>query len=395
MVIKKTSLRNKLAVEIFCLAVILKQFYILPSGSFQLGDLGFMLFFGICFIQHLTKLTKKDLFLVVFFLFVVFVNIISDLIASFEPQTNFGSSFTVILFYLYNFLVVFAFENVFNDKESMKFLSKTMKIVLIIQLVIYIFGVGRWYGGKRYQGTFNDPNQYGFFILTALFIIFNVGRALSEKKLLIWCALSIFLIMLSSSTGMILGLMAFVGFSLLMWVKQNVSNSFFIAICCIVVVLCICTFILLFYSGNLISTTSIQNETVRRVLEKINEFSNDFIRAFASDRNMMRVVENPEIMLLGSGEGTDSAWGIDFNESGDIHSDFFSIIFSYGIIPSLFLFVWVTRCVKGLSAKYVGAYLGLLAESFTLVNHRQPLLWCFIVMASFDIFQKSKSCNHY
>lgn len=390
MVIKKNTIRNKLAVDIFCLAVILKQFYILPSGSFQLGDLFFMLFVGICFVQKQIKLTKKDFFLVCFFFLAALVNIISYVAASFETPKYSESPFIVILFYLYNFLIVFAFENTFDDIPSLELLSRTMKLALLIQIVVYVLGIGRWYGGARYKGTFNDPNQYGFFVLTALFVIFNIGRALSEKNTLIWCALSVFLILLSSSTGMMLGLLSFVVFTILMWIKGKVSKSIFIVICCVAIVLCVCLFILLFYSDNLISTSSIQNEAIRRLLEKINEFSGGFVKSFAADRNMMRVIKYPEIMLLGSGEGMGEAWGIDFNEGGDIHSDFFSIVFSYGIIPSFFLFMWFFFCFRGISSKYVGVYLGLLAESFTLVNHRQPLFWCFIAMASFDVFHRNK-----
>lgn len=393
MVIKKSTIQNKLAVYIFCLAVILKQFYLLPSGSFQLGDLFFMLFFGICFVQKRIMLSKKDLFLVAFFFLAAIVNIISYVAASFEVTKYADSSFTIILFYLYNFLIVFAFENTFDDKDSLELLCRAMKLALLIQIAVYVLGIGRWYGGSRYKGTFNDPNQYGFFIMTAFFVIFNVGRVLKEKNTLIWCALSVFLILLSSSTGMMLGLMSFVGFTFLMWIKVRVSKSIFIVICCVAIVLGVCLFVLLFYSDNLISTSTIQNEAIRRLLEKINEFSGGFVKSFAADRNMMRVIKYPEMMLLGSGEGMGKAWGIDFNEGGDIHSDFFSIVFSYGIIPSSFLFIWFFFCFKGISAKYVGVYLGLLAESFTLVNHRQPLFWCFIVMASFEVFQRDKQSN--
>ena len=393
MVIKKNTIRNKLAVDVFCLAVILKQFYILPSGSFQLGDLFFMLFFGICFIQKRIILTRKDLFLVVFFFLAALVNIISYVAASFEIPKYAESPIIVILFYAYNFLIVFAFENTFDDKHSLELLSRAMKLALLIQIAVYALGIGRWYGGTRYKGTFNDPNQYGFFILTALFVVFNVGRALAEKNTLIWCALSVFLILLSSSTGMMLGLLSFAGFTFLMWIKGKVSRSIFIVICCAAIVLCVCLFVLLFYSDNLISTSSIQNEAIRRLLEKINEFSGGFVKSFAADRNMMRVIKYPGMMFLGSGEGMGKAWGIDFNEGGDIHSDFFSIVFSYGIIPSSFLLIWFFSCFRGISAKYVGVYLGLLAESFTLVNHRQPLFWCFIVMASFEAFQRNKQSN--
>ena len=65
----------------------------------------------------------------------------------------------------------------------------------------------------------------------------------------------------------------------------------------------------------------------------------------------------------------------------EIHSSFFDVWFSYGLIPTTFLVYWIVKNVIRCEKAQRAAVLALLAESFTLMNCRQPFFWFVIVMA--------------
>lgn len=65
----------------------------------------------------------------------------------------------------------------------------------------------------------------------------------------------------------------------------------------------------------------------------------------------------------------------------EIHSSFFDVWFSYGIIPAAVLVYWIVRNVIRCDRAQRAAVLALLAESFTLMNCRQSFFWFLIVMA--------------
>lgn len=382
--------KRNIAVIVFCIACFLKQFYLLPSGSFQLGDLFFMLFAGICFVLYSRSfvLSNTDKVLLLFVCLVFLQNVIHGLFRAPSWDTFIGSVL-VSAYYIYNFLIVITFRHVFNNPTALHSLAKSFKLALIFQLVVLATGLGRSYGISRYQGTFNDPNQYGFFILTALFFVYQIGKLEKDKMHIVWSLLAVLLIAPSASTGMILGLGGFILVNIICWLYRNLSRSVFVSICVIGLVILIVLFVVLFYSGINFTVNNANSSIFTRVLSKVNKFSGDFFVSFAKDRNMMRVANNPSMLIVGSGEGTDKAWGVSFDERGDIHSDLLSIFFSYGIATFSLFIIWVALNIKGIDSRYLGIYGGLFLESMTLVNHRQPFFWCLFVLASFSVFKHS------
>ena len=376
---------RELSKALFCIGVFTKQFYILPSGSFQLGDLFFMLSFLSCIGLGKVRIAKIDFSFMTFVLLACIINM-----SAFLSDGFYGNGLTVSMFYVYNLLAVIAFRNSFRSLDDLLSLSKVMLVSMLTQLVLYLGGGGRWYSSGRYMGTFNDPNQYGFFVLSAIFFTWIIYKSAGFKLRFLCLVCGSFLVMLSSSTGMILGIGAFAGGLFLVFLYNHLSRSVFRFLLAVCIIICIVVFYILFFGNTKIIVSSDSN-LISRLAEKINKFSGNFISGFVKDRNMTRVMEHPEFLLVGSSEGASSRFNIEFGEGGDIHSDMFSLLFSYGIIPFSILMVWIILNMRGLAAVYIPVYLGLIMESITLVNHRQPLFWCLIAMASFDEFKRNKA----
>ena len=94
------------------------------------------------------------------------------------------------------------------------------RINLIFQVLLLVSGRGRYFyetwGGSRFRGTFNDPNQFAFFIFIMMLVLFMEYRRkavyTAKTRIGFWgmFLLGVFLIGKAKSTGMFIGLLLFV-----------------------------------------------------------------------------------------------------------------------------------------------------------------------------------------
>lgn len=131
-----------------------------------------------------------------------------------------------------------------------------------------------------------------------------------------------------------------------------------------------------------------------RIQQKLWKLANGNFYDLLYDRSAERLVLEPQYLLYGAGEGFFERFipydgfeqllspGVfDVFHVNEIHSSFFDVWFSYGIIPAAVLVYWIVRNVIRCDRAQRAAVLALLAESFTLMNCRQPFFWFVIVMA--------------
>ena len=158
---------HKASAVLFLASIFLKQFYILPSGSFQLGDLAFMLAAASELIMAVgeVRVSHLDVPFLIFVGFETTVNCIWSFLAL-------SSAFFIpIAHYLYILIVVLTARTDLDSRELLVVLVWVLRVALLIQIVVLFAGVGRWYMGDRYKGTFNDPNQFAFYLLSSFLTI--------------------------------------------------------------------------------------------------------------------------------------------------------------------------------------------------------------------------------
>lgn len=372
--------------KIFLIGIFLKQFYILPSGNFQIGDFCMMLSFAVYFLirkKGSIYISKSNR---LFVLYVVCISIINFIYFIIYDNSGFMKS---SLYYLFNLLVLILFvaylELEENSKIFLKLLMCVLKLSLITQACFFLLGFGKWYAGSRYEGTFNDPNQYGVYILFSTLLIYIIG-IMFKKKTLLWLIVGFALIVLSASTGMLLGIFAFIVTNFIFNFRNlNKKKIYAYFIVCILVAV---FYVLLSNQLLKLSSSVTENFLYERVMEKLTKFSGDTgEESLLSDRGWNRIVEYPQYFVYGSGEGYFQR----FNTGLEIHSSVLGPLFYYGLIPFLILVSWLRKKFKNLNIGLYCVYFSILTESFFLVNNRQPMFWMLLVLPSCSLLEKDES----
>ena len=374
--------RNSIKISnlLFLAYWILKSFYTQSSGGLQIGDYVFCLSFFCFFCETVKKrelgaLIGKDSLLFVYVCIVAFINGIYSIM---YPS---GGFLKPILYFIFNFLVVVEFRYIAEDKKFLnKFFVATF-LCIFIQVLVYLSGSGRWYGGLRYMGTFNDPNQLAFFVMSRFFIMFIIySRVCYENKInfllmVLSFVMGIFLIMQSASTGMLLGFGVFCVAWLVNYCIANRKNKKVILM--ILFIACVVAFLgcggdKLLFKDSFISD---------RLKEKLNKMSDSSGNGFIKDRNLGAFFYKPYYILFGAGEGGFVRF-IDVAANGELHSTILSLLFYYGIIPYCVLLVWIFRNLKKITILEFSIYIAIFIEMLTLVNHRQSSLWILFILPS-------------
>lgn len=357
---------------IFALGVYLKEFYILPSGSLQLGDVFLLLAFIFALLWNWIRIDKIDRLLGVFVAFAVLIDLIYVMVYK-------DASFVVYASYLvFSFIMVLLFRASLKREYIILCIKNALKCALVTQVAIRFLGKGN-YLFDRYTGSFNDPNQFGYYVLMAYFLLYIISVIQKNKDYILWFPIAAFLIVLSESSGMVLGMLIF-GVSFV-WYKTNSSKTSVKWIIRIIAVF-FAVFILLIVSLNGIEMNQEESKVsgIARLFNRLGDINgiSGLIDHYIKDRSISRVVLNPLGLLYGTGEGL---WER-YVEGNEIHATMIALMFYYGIIPYLFFIRWIYKNVRGIKPVLKCVLLAQIIEAFTLTNHRQPFFWMLFVMLS-------------
>lgn len=373
---------------LFCFYVFLKQFYIRYSGKLGYADIFFIIVFLLSIGQSLRKKTllkdlKRDGYFYLFSSLCCLVNGVYYLILG-----N-GDLITYSMYWLFNCAVVFCFrklqrENGFNDK-----LALTFQINIVTQLIVYILQKGRVFvelwGATRYMGTFFDPNQFAFFILTSLLFIYIHCFQNNKKIFWIFYCISVYLISLSKSTGGFIGIAILTLIIVLRFgysfykkyvISKKVKIGFAVLMCSTVLVS-----MLILIPGKDFNVRESDYTLLNRIQYKISIILDEGIEGFLIDRSALRIVKYPQYLIYGAGEGAASRF-YSIGDLNEIHCTPLSILFCYGIVPTCILLLWIFKNSKKWNKNTLGANIALFTESLILLNIRQPFFWMLLMNES-------------
>ncbi len=380
-----------LSALLFLIYWVVKSFYTKDSGGLQIGDYIFALSFVAFFVETVMVkgvgvVCEKDKELLTFVFCVLMINLIYSVLLS-------DSEFLLpILYFIFNFCIVVEFRSLAKNKNFLKWFFIATFICIAMQLFVFIIGAGEWYAGKkdlgRYMGTFNDPNQLAFFVMSRFFILYVMFNHIQKKtkmiKLITFIAfvMTFVLVVESASTGMLLGLTVFAVVWLVTkcFISRNVVLNVFVLLAFVLLVFIIT-------GGDRLIFTGSNNFISTRLEEKLFKLSSD--GGFIKDRNLGAFFAKPYYILFGAGEG---GWGrfIDVASLGELHSSVLGLLFYYGIIPFIILIIWVVKNLRNAKKMDFCVYIAILVEMFTLINHRQASLWILFILPSiFIVMEKN------
>jgi hypothetical protein len=284
------------------------------------------------------------------------------------------------VFYLYNFLVMFAVMVIANEDYG-KLVTVT-KVGLGCALAIELGAVAlHGPGGFRGTGTFNNPNQLGYWALlvTGVWLVMKGTDRLNRVDAGALGA-ALYLVVLSLSKAAM--------FSTLLLIVTAVAlqrTSTRLTAVVGVVVVTLITVVAVFPDRTSRAIAEMTSEgLVARLEHRLGNLGGENDDSLAG-RGYDRLWENPQYLVFGAGEG--AIWR--FATSGramrmEIHSTFGALAFNYGIVGLSLFFALMTAVFRGALFRHV-LYAGpLFLYGLTHQGLRDTLLWIFfgLVVAS-------------
>lgn len=379
------------AVLFFLLFIFLKQFYLFPSGGMEAADVClFASFFMLscdCMIRRPERLfqLKTEWLFYVFLASVVMIN------AYYGIRLGRSEFFKYTCFWIFNACAIwsFCYLTEYGGKAFLTEINRVVKVNIGVQLLIYLSGHGRifreYWGAVRYQGTFNDPNQLAFFLFMMILLLYLYRCRFGDRSFPVFYVLALPVIAASKSTGILLGFFVFTILAVLYGLyqigcKKGVSVKVWILGICMGVLI-FSLFLWWIWPAADFDVKTVDYNMLTRIQEKIWKVAHGGLLGLFLDRGMEKLVLYPQYLLYGAGEGGFDRFTL-ASQVNEIHCCLFSVMFCYGLIPTSCLLIWLGRKLRRIDAAMVCAVIGLLAESFFLVNYRQPMFWMILLYGS-------------
>ena len=277
----------------------------------------------------------------------------------------------------------------------------TAKINLVVQYIIWISDRGRifheYWGAVRYMGTFNDPNQMAFFLFMMLLMIWMYRCKYGDRSFWIFFLLTLPVLADSKSTGVWLGMTVWGVFGLAyevycLWKKGYITRRMLVAVgACLLLSVSIVLYLL--WPSADFDVRTVDYNLINRIREKIWKVTNGGFYSLSLDRGAGRLFLHPQYLLCGAGEG-----GFErFSDAGavdELHSTWLSIWFCYGTLPMALMVLWLRKVLKANTPWMWCGILSLLAESFFLINYRQPVFWMILLYADVAVLgSQERDCE--
>lgn len=369
-----------LAEVVLFISLFMKQFYLRPSGSIQDGDI---LLFASFVIFYLTK--RKDTPLIQpldkkLFTFICCTYAINGAYFIFLHNTYFIKA---SIFLTFNLFAIMVFRATINSPLKYKCFFWLCKICLYTQLVVRLGGYGKTIEG-RYVSTFNDPNQYGYYVLILFAFMFVLAQCHAVKVdiTLVDYVVALYLVSLSASVGMTSTLLLLAAVAVLRRRRKHEAKKRMSPVARAVCVLCV---VYAVWNYQRIYDYVERLPVWNRMEHKMDKGRTiaERLDAFCGERGIYGAILNPQYCIWGAGDG--SYWR--FNMGVEMHCTFIGLLFCYGLIPFSILMKWLGDNIRQLNTPILPAVVVVVLESFTLVNSRQPLFWLFFVVCSIYYYQ--------
>lgn len=344
----------------------LSSIYVFPSGLPQPADGIWLLFFAVSIISVMSQgfAVPFPHPVRVWLLLCITVVLVSGYWFSVTQDAEFLKP---PLFWIYNFIVGWALL-IFIRRSGDKGL-KWLRIGVLLGLLVSAVGVFVNLGSSvRSVGWFNNPNQlaYHSICLGGMMLLLDAGQVkFKGASLLAYLSVIIGILAASSIAGfgglvlLICGVLLASGFR----VKRMAGLAVVL-----VVLMPLIGAVSLVGEGVIVESVKVRLDRMESKVEDAGD-----------ERRLYRIVEFPEMNVLGAGEGGYYRFGP--NESGEMHSSLGTLLFSYGF-AGLALFLGLVWSVARRSPVWIWFVIGApLFYSLTHMGLRFTVFWLLLVVA--------------
>jgi hypothetical protein len=277
------------------------------------------------------------------------------------------------IFYLYDFLVVVVILTL--AKEFGVDFWKITRIALIAMLLVE-FAVVLFlpeFRGIRATGTFNNPNQLGYWSLLtgACYLCVKDGRGKSSARLTFF-DLGVLCLLGYVSTES-LSKAAMISFAALFIAAVYFQGALPRVRFALVGMLLIGIVVIVGKGADDIQEWLAEGST-GRVIDRLDDIGKQGDDTWEG-RGYDRIWENPEYLILGAGEG--GIYRFD-SLTNEIHSTFATVLFSYGILGLVLFLLLLWLIFRHAKLRYFVYFVPICLYGLTHQGLRFTLLWIFL-----------------
>lgn len=318
--------------------------YLFEPGTPQPADLFLVLSFVAINLIRPSLNLKNVIPVVLLFAWVAFVNLSWSLLEQ-DARIMFNT-----LFYVNSLLVIAMFIRLYRYPGFGEVIFWGFFSAMSIQLILLFLGASV-FSGTRMSGTFNNPNQLGYFaVLAASFSVF-----LKDFKRAALFVLALIVACMSLSKAAI----AAVIFASIYFFSLNWKNFIYLPVALIVL-------------SSVYFNTDLYTSVEARF---INMDTDDSLEGRGYDR----IVEFPHLTILGAGEiGSHARFYEGKQRDKEFHSSFGTLFFSYGVVGiTIFGFILLRATPMNREMFLLGApFVYGLAHN----GLRWPLIWVLVAL---------------
>jgi len=342
---------------LFGLYLIVYPFYFFERGDPQIADLFGVLLIALN-IKSILLNIKANIFTKALFFFVIYTLILNTVWMLILGNILILKS---SLFYLYSFFILLIFFSKMKDPSFLNIIIKAIAICLVIQLILWPLISNQ---GVRVHMFFKNPNQLALWSFCMLLISHIICSILKPKRFYVFTTLILatLFVFISASKSAIFA-------SVLFWIYFLIKSrkQLFILMSLIVIGF---SFLIVLEKIDVNNFTTVTN-----VIERITE-KKTAGQLKLEGRGYDRILNYPQYLFFGAGEGQYHRFG----ERIELHSTFFNILFSYGIIGfSIFLFA-IISILKRSPKQVVILLFVLVLYTLAHMTLRSPLFWISLLL---------------
>lgn len=365
------SFMDNLIFLFYTIYFILSPFYFWKSGIPQIADFIMVALILVYFSVNKLEISiysgvKKFLLVGIFFVtYIVIINLIWSLFLQRVDEL-----LLAIFYYVYNFLIVVFVISLFSVyREKIIVLTYKATLFSVLLQLVMLFVNGGFTGG-RMAGSFNNPNQLGYYALLIASLLIFTSNLIKTKTLFLIIGLtsSMILVLVSLSKAAILSMLGLFMFFLITRSRNiRLKKQLRMTMLTVTVLLGI------IYN----TTTVIQNNqlynSVQDRLNSIGQAEDDSL----DGRGYYRITDYPEYWIFGAGEGHYSRFG---NIVGEFHSTLGNVQVSYGLFGSLLFIIFILMALK--NDRYQSWYILFFLMTYGLTHNgiRDSSFWILLAL---------------
>ncbi len=342
--------------------------YIFQSGYPQPADMilvfGLIPALGLAFLKVNMRVPAAVLVGLGFVTLTFSINIIHYV---FTPDRKFLLS---SLYYVYNFGVFLFVTHLFSSAPQrinrLTYLALAGSILVELGFVMFAHG-----DTIRAQGSFNNPNQLGYWSLLSFVLLIVVKR---EERLTVWdvgLILAVFATQLLSLSKA--GILSMAFCMMILFFSRLISNNQRVLILVLVLVGSV---YVAFVDGGL-SRKLQELDVLQAVYTRISTIGTQGDDSLGG-RGYDRIVANPHYLILGAGEGANWRYS---EKAKELHSGLATLLFSYGVVGFLMFFCFLYCVFKGLPWRHILLLIPIMMYGATHQNIRFTYFWVVIAAA--------------